>query len=175
MVAGGPESLLALASQHWLRDRPAVLAADAGQLPGAAGAPTVLTDGLRRREVFFGRSADNVSPTLTRADALTAGGAAPDYLASGWDKHQTVAAAVGVRSVTASSSWSDPIAVGGARRDRNPWAALDGDVTTAWRSDPGASGRASWTVRFDRARPVGRGATAHGNRNWLRHGRAGHD
>ncbi len=167
VVAGGPESLLALASQHWLRDRPAVLAADAGQLPGAAGAPTVLTDGLRRREVFFGRSADNVSQTLTRADALTAGGAAPDYLASGWDKHQTVAAAVGVRSVTASSSWSDAIAVAGSRRDRNPWAALDGDVTTAWRSDPGASARAAWTVRFDGARPVAsvrlRTATAAGS------------
>jgi arabinofuranan 3-O-arabinosyltransferase len=154
VVAGGPESLLDLASRHWLGGRPAVLAADAAQLPGAAAAPTVLTDGLRRREVFFGRSADNVSQTLTRSDALTAGGAAPDYLATGWEGHQTVAAAVGVRSVTASSSASDAIAVGGARQDRNPWAALDGDLTTAWRSDPGASGRASWTVRFDRARQV---------------------
>ncbi len=155
VVAGGPESLLGLADRGWLAGRPVVLAADAGRMPEARRDPTVLTDGLRRREVFFGRSSDNVSQTLTRDDEPVGLASAPDYLEDGWEDHLTVAAVSGVRSVTASSSGSDPTAVGGARRDRHPWAAVDGDPRTAWRSDPGAEGRASWTLTLDGPRPLG--------------------
>ena len=131
VVAGGPESLLSLAAQDWLGGSPAVLAADADVLPAAVAAPAVLTDGLRRREVFFGRSTDNVSHTLTRDDPLLTGGAVPDYLAPGWEDHRTVAKAVGVRSVQ--------------RRHRVPmrWRLVGHGVTAS----PGRRSTATWPRR----------------------------
>ncbi len=148
VVAGGPEALLDLEARDLLAGRPTVLAADAG--PDLAAAPVVLTDSLRRREVQFGRLAENRSQTLTASDELHLDAPARDYLPSGTAGREVVARYVGARSVSASSSAADASAFGGAHPDSGPYAAVDGAAATSWRSDPGrGAAGAFWRIGFD--------------------------
>jgi len=152
-VVGGPESLLALGAAGWLSPAPAVLA---GDLPaGVTTGGTVLTDGLRRREVTFGQARDNASATLTATDPWRLDQPAHDYApawAAGW---QTVARYTGVRDVTASSSYAAALPLAGNRPEHQPYAALDGDADTSWRSAPGTVAVGQWLqVTFDRPRLV---------------------
>ncbi|MCW2599004.1 MAG: hypothetical protein JWM02_833 [Frankiales bacterium] len=155
-VAGGPESLLPLDDRGLLKGRPAVLQNDAGKVPGLASTPTVLTDGLRRREVFFGGvQNESTSATLTSTDPFRLTAPAHDYLMPGAAADQTTARVLGARSVGASSSASDAGALGGAQRAHLPFAAVDGELTTSWRSDAGKDvARASWQIAFDAPRTV---------------------
>ncbi|MEK8108964.1 alpha-(1-_3)-arabinofuranosyltransferase family protein [Micromonospora sp. M12] len=77
-VVGGPESLLDLAAAGQLGAAPTVLAGDAATA-GVAG-PVAMTDGLRRRDVSFGRLRDNASQTLTADDTFEVTAPAHDYL-----------------------------------------------------------------------------------------------
>ena len=153
-VTGGPEALLGLDDRFLLRGRPAVL--DVDRFPARSTAPGVLTDSLQRREVFFGGAqTDSTSPTLTSANPYRLRAPAHDYLLPGERGHQTVARLVGAKSVAASSSASDAVAFGGAQPAHLPYAAVDADPLTSWRSDAARSvGRASWRVRFDQPRTV---------------------
>lgn len=147
-VTGGPEAVLDLDDRGLLQGRPVLLG---GAAPAWASGPlpTVLTDTLRRREVFFGRQQDNTSATLTAAEPYRLAAPAHDYLTPGSAAGQSVAGYVGVRDVRASSSGSDPGNPGGAAPEHLPYAALDGDPGTAWRSGSGAAlSAARWQVVF---------------------------
>ncbi|MCU1593046.1 MAG: hypothetical protein JWO12_438, partial [Frankiales bacterium] len=153
-VAGGPESLLPLDDRFLLKGRPAVLEAD---VPKALrDAPSLLTDGLKRREVFFGGAQnESTSPTLTQSDPYRVKARAHDYVLPGENGKQTVARLIGARSVEASSSASDPDAFGGARGEHLPTAAVDADPLSSWRSNIGKDvAKASWSLRFDTPREV---------------------
>ena len=153
VVDGAPEDVLTAAETGVLGSGPAVLAGDVTGT-ALAGARRVVTDGLRRREVSFGRVEDGRSATLSAAAPWTFPGPAHDYVDPGRALF-TTAEAVGADQITASSSASEATALGGARPDRSPYAAVDGDHTTAWRSDVarGVDGQ-WWQVRFGAPRTV---------------------
>ncbi len=150
MVVGGPEDLLDLTDLGLLGDQPTRLATDVTGRLGPA-TPLVLTDGLRARERFFGRVHDGASATLTPGDVRRSGNPVRDYLLDSDDRWSTTVRLSGARSLSASSSMSDSSAPGGARVDQLPFAAVDASRSTAWVSDPTRPGRASWTIRLDRA------------------------
>ena len=139
VVAGGPESVLDLA--------------DAGQAPaasvlaGAAGSldagTTLLTDGLRRREVNVGTVTGNRSATVTTAGPTQADRPLLDYRMYG-GRDDATARLRGARSVTASSSAADPTAAPFADPSRQPYAAVDGDRATYWQPSPAANPAGQW-------------------------------
>ncbi|WP_250036509.1 alpha-(1-_3)-arabinofuranosyltransferase domain-containing protein [Paractinoplanes maris] len=145
-VSGGPESLLGLLEQGLVDEaQPVVLAGDgSGDLGPAGSGPRIVTDGLRRRELNIGRMRDNVSQTLTADEKTRQGRVRSDFLPFPADGHQTVAAYQGVRSVQASSSESFADSFGPSDPSGLPFAALDGDESTAWRSDAYQSARGQW-------------------------------
>jgi arabinofuranan 3-O-arabinosyltransferase len=147
VVSGGPESMLGVLEQRLLDPaQPAVLAGDAAGplgVPEASG-PRIVTDGLRRRELNVGRMRDNVSQTLTADEETRQGRVRSDLLPFPATGHQTVAAYQGIRSVEASSAASFADSVGASDPSALPFAALDGDPSTAWRSDPYLPGAGQW-------------------------------
>ncbi|TWJ30268.1 alpha-(1-_3)-arabinofuranosyltransferase domain-containing protein [Micromonospora sagamiensis] len=157
VLSGGPESLLGVLEQGLLDPRtPVVLTGDTGP-SGAAGepGPRIVTDGLRRRELNVGRMRDNVSHTLTADEETRQGRVRSDLLPFPGAGHQTVAAYQGIRSVDASSGGSFADTVGGTEPSYLPFAALDGDPATAWRSDPFQPAPGQWLeVALDTPRRV---------------------
>ncbi|MDO3703576.1 alpha-(1-_3)-arabinofuranosyltransferase [Micromonospora sp. C28SCA-DRY-2] len=141
-VVGGPESLLQIAAAGELSDAPTVLAGDRPE--GLTGGPVVLTDGMRRREVAFGQPHDNASATMASDDPAQLGAPARDYLPPWGDDQATTARYLGIESVTASSSWSDAQPLVGGRPAHQPFAAVDGNLATSWRSAPGTAATAQW-------------------------------
>ncbi|MCM0674918.1 alpha-(1-_3)-arabinofuranosyltransferase family protein [Micromonospora phytophila] len=141
-VVGGPESLLDLAAAGQLPTAPTVLA---GDLPdGGTSGPVTITDGLRRRDVSFGRLRDNTSATLTADDTFNVPAPAHDYLPDWGGDLTTVARYDGISSIRASSSRSQVGAQGGARPEHQPFAAMDGDTATSWQSTPEEPGAGQW-------------------------------
>ena len=135
-VYGAPESLLTLADEGLLGNRPVLINDDGAGQPAAG---SVLTDSLRRRAVNFGQLRTNYSPTLTATEPPDTIFSADDYTEPGWSTYQSVARYAGIKNVTASSSASDLSAfstqwASGAL----PYAAFDGDLRTFWESG-------SWT------------------------------
>jgi arabinofuranan 3-O-arabinosyltransferase len=155
-VHGTAESLLSLADLGWAAGRPVVFTATPGEGTTSKRSPagaTVVTDTPRRREVFFGRIADNRSQTLLPGEPRRIDSPVGDYLDPG-DRDRTVPARVtGLRSLSVSSSASDANALGGSRADRQPSAAVDGNLATAWWPDPGAS-PGEWRLRLRFWRPL---------------------
>ncbi|MEH1058977.1 alpha-(1-_3)-arabinofuranosyltransferase [Micromonospora sp. CPCC 206171] len=141
-VVGGAESLLPLAASGRLSDAPTVLA---GDRPAQLGdTPVTLTDGLRRREVAFGQQHDNASATLTPGERPRLDAPARDYLPDWGDAASTVVRYLGIGGVSASSAWSQAQPLGGARPEHQPYAAVDGDLSTSWRSAPGTVATGQW-------------------------------
>jgi arabinofuranan 3-O-arabinosyltransferase len=126
-----------------------------GGRTSAAGAPLVLTDGLRARERFFGRIHDGTSAVLTPGDVRRSGNPTRDYTLDQGDRWSTTARLGGVRSLSASSSRSDAGALGGAVPGDLPFAALDGSDDTAWVSGRGQDEPAWWRVGLEGATEVG--------------------
>ncbi|CAI9419914.1 alpha-(1-_3)-arabinofuranosyltransferase domain-containing protein [Nocardioides sp. T2.26MG-1] len=155
VVVGGPEDLLDLADLGVLTDEPTVLGVDADPSQAPDG-DIVLTDGLRERERFFGRVHDGYSPVLTPGDVRRSGNPTRDYLVSDDDRWSTTVRLDGAASLAASSSESDSTAIGGARRGRLPYAAVDASVDTAWRSAPGSAEPAWWRLGLTSAVSPGR-------------------
>ncbi|MCI4063220.1 alpha-(1-_3)-arabinofuranosyltransferase [Micromonospora sp. R77] len=141
-VVGGPESLLWAAAAGRLTDAPTVLAGDRPK--ELTGGPVLLTDGMRRREVAFGQPHDNVSATMTGTERAQLGAPARDYLPEWGDAQATTVRYLGIEGVTASSSWSDAQPLVGGRPAHQPYAALDGDPNTSWRSAPGTVATQQW-------------------------------
>lgn len=166
VVVGGPEDLADLVDLDVLDERPTVLAVDlpeglagesAADLRGALG-PLVLTDGLRLREHAFARIHDGDSAVLTGEEPRRNGNPTRDYLLGGeeqaHDRWSTRAVLEGVRSVDASSAGAFADAFGPVRRGEHPWAALDGDPATSWRTARLAAGTPWWEVRLGAARTL---------------------
>ncbi len=153
-VSGGPESTLELLDHGLLAaDQPAVLAGDLGT--GSVSNDWLVTDGLRRREANPGSVRDNVSQTLTATDAPRLTRSALDILPFPAGDHQTVAVAQGIQSVTASTSASYADAFGAIEPSYQPFAAIDGDATTEWRSSSLAGPVGQWLeVRLDTPRRI---------------------
>ena len=141
VVAGGPEDLLDLTDLGVLDADPSVLAVDVTSTP-AAGAPVVLSDGLRERERMFARIHDATSPVLTPGDVRRTTSPSRDYRLADSERWSTAATLVGAASLSASSSRSDADSVGGSNRGRLPFAAVDGDAATQWVE--GSDGEPGW-------------------------------
>lgn len=132
VLSGGPESLLPALGQGVLdRERPVVLTGDD---PPPGTGPWLLTDGLRRRDRNVGRVQGNLSATLTATEPSRLERRATDLLPFDASGRSTVAATAGVASVTASSSAGAADSLAPTRPEYQPFAAVDGDHTTAWRS-----------------------------------------
>lgn len=145
-VSGGPEALLPALEAG------VVGADDATVLTGDSAAPeprALVTDTLRRRGRAFALVHRALGPTLSLGEAFDDARRVHDLLTFDAAGHQTVASYDGVVSVSASSSGAEPTAPGGASPDALPWAALDGNPLTAWRSASFGSAVGQWLeVRF---------------------------
>jgi arabinofuranan 3-O-arabinosyltransferase len=149
-VVGGPESLLHLAAAGLLSSAPAVLAGDLGTT--ATNGPLALTDGLRMREVVFGWSQDNASATMSPDEPWQNSGPAHDYLPRWAPDWTTVARYTGIASINASSSWAQIQPLAGSRPEYLPYAAMDGNPATSWRTATGVSPDGQW-LEVDLGRP----------------------
>ncbi|NJP34968.1 alpha-(1-_3)-arabinofuranosyltransferase [Micromonospora thermarum] len=141
-VVGGPESLLDLAAAGQLTPAPTLLAGDAPA--GGVAGPVAMTDGLRRRDVSFGRLRDNASQTLTAEDTFEVPAPAHDYLPDWGAERSTVARFEGISAIRASTARSQVDTPGGARPEHQPYAAMDGDSATSWQSAPYSPGDRQW-------------------------------
>lgn len=152
-VSGGPESLLPLLESGALdASTPTVLAGDGGL---AASRDWLVTDGLRHRERNIGRVRDNLSQTLTPDERPRQDRPSTDVLPFSGQAHLTTAAYRGVRGVTASTSVAFADAVGGSDPSGLPFAAVDGDPLTSWRSSSFAGPAGQWLeVELDTPRTV---------------------
>ena len=153
VVVGGPEDLLDLSDLGVLNDAPVRLASD--EPDPEPGTPVVLTDGLRTVERNFGRLHDSASATLTEEEKGRFTKSARDYLLSADDRWSTYAQLRGAVSVTASSSQSDANAYGAVQPGGMPYAALDGDPTTAWQAGAWIGGGRWWQLDLGARRAVG--------------------
>ncbi|MDG4761466.1 alpha-(1-_3)-arabinofuranosyltransferase [Micromonospora sp. WMMD710] len=140
-VVGGPESLLDLAAAEQLSAAPTVLAGDA---PSGDAGSVAMTDGLRRRDVSFGRLRDNSSQTLTADDTFDDSAPAHDYLPEWGPERSTVARFEGISGIRASTARSQVDSPGGARPEHQPYAAMDGNPATSWQSAPFAPSDRQW-------------------------------
>jgi arabinofuranan 3-O-arabinosyltransferase len=160
-VSGTAESLLPLADLGWAAGRPVVFTGGTtggrATVKGSPASATVVTDTPRRREVFFGRIADNRSETLLIGEPRRIDSPVGDYLDPGISDRTVPARITGLRSLTVSSSASDANALGSSQADRQPSAAVDGSLATAWWPDPGAA-PADSRLRLGFWRPVPVGA-----------------
>ncbi|MFF5113240.1 alpha-(1-_3)-arabinofuranosyltransferase [Streptosporangium sp. NPDC000509] len=134
-VSGGPEALLTMAEEGVLDDdRPVILGDD----PGADAIPaadTVLTDTMRRRELVVSDLRRPYGETMTPDEPYEGYGPAYDLTDPGWSDPGTVAAFIGIKGVTASSSQSGLGVTPGTRDSgQQPYAAVDFDLRTGWRS-----------------------------------------
>lgn len=155
VVSGGPESLLGLLEQGLVDGRqPVVLAGDAAGFD-SAGHRRIVTDGLRRRELNVGRNRDNLSHTLAADEETRQRRQRSDLSPFAVEGHETVATYQGIRSVDASTSAAFADTVGATDPSYLPFAALDGDRRTSWRSDPLTEPSRQWLeVTFDTPRRV---------------------
>ncbi len=140
-VVGGPESLLDLAAVGRLGPAPTVLAGDQNGRPAG---PVAITDGLRRRDVFFGQIHDNTSSTLSADDTLGAEADSRDYLPTWGPAQVTTARYGGITRISASSSWAQAGNPAGTRPEHQPFAAFDQDAGTSWRPAPGTFAAGQW-------------------------------
>jgi arabinofuranan 3-O-arabinosyltransferase len=132
-MAGAPEGILDMAEQGVLKDDAPVLVGDE---PGASSVParkTVVTDTLRRRQIFFGDVRRSAGPTLTEDSGQNT---ASDLLDPAWASATSSARYLGIDDILASSSDAD-VTASPSERDpgRLPFAAFDDDARTGWRSD----------------------------------------
>ncbi|SDF52855.1 arabinofuranan 3-O-arabinosyltransferase [Blastococcus aurantiacus] len=139
-VHGGPEAVLALEERGLVTGRPTLLAGESS----VGTRSTMVSDALLRRERAFGRVIGATSGGLT-ADAPTmADEPAADYALPGLAQAQSVVEYVGA-TPTASSSASDLGTLAGNRPEAQPWAAVDSDLSTAWRpADVADRSRPDW-------------------------------
>jgi arabinofuranan 3-O-arabinosyltransferase len=152
-VSGGPESLLPLLESGALdTGTPTVLAGDGGL---ADSREWLVTDGLRHKERNIGRVRDNLSQTLTDTETPRQDRPSTDVLPFQGNAHLTMAAYRGIRGVTASTSVAFADAVGGSDPSWLPFAAVDGDPLTAWRSSSFTGPAGQWLeVELDTPREV---------------------
>jgi arabinofuranan 3-O-arabinosyltransferase len=155
VIDGSAQALADLAGFGALRtDRALRYAADlqpaALRAQAARGASFVISDSNRRRAFVAARLRGNTGWTLQADEKLSEDGAQLDPFPARGSDAQTVAVLRGVASVRADFS------PGFAQfPERRPFAALDGDPSTAWLADRSlATERHHLDVRFTAARDV---------------------
>lgn len=148
-VTGAPEAALALAEEGLLTDDRPTLIGDEPEADIVSPRNTVMTDTLRRRELVFGDVRRSASATLTEGQPLERDRPS-DLVDPEWEGATALAGYSGVADVLASSAGSSVTAVAGQRDPgRLPYAALDGDLRTGWRSDGWSGPLGEWLeVRF---------------------------
>ncbi len=131
---------------------PTVLAGDLGD----RDLPVVLTDGLRNRETTFADVRRNQSPTRPEGGRWVLPAVVPNHrIYDDQGRWSTTAVVRGVDRVGATSSQAEANAPPPLAREHLPFAALDGNVATSWRSAAATAPRGqSWSVRFDGPRPI---------------------
>ncbi|TDC46301.1 DUF3367 domain-containing protein [Jiangella ureilytica] len=166
-MSGGPESLLTAGDAGVLDGRAVFVAGDGAGVADPRPVP-VVTDGLRRRAVWFGASRDNTTEVLRAGDDGGLGRVVRDFLpsevrtsagseqvAADDPSRETVAVVDGIETVTASSAGSDPRSTMARGAENSPWAAVDGDTGTSWVSGDYGSAVGQWLeLRFDEPRAV---------------------
>lgn len=157
VVSGSPASLLPLAGAGVLGGRATVLDGDPHGGAAAARAPDATwadTDGNQRRDMNFGAIRDNVSYVLgpgQRTSAVSPG-VPENYAVVRGVAHQTVAAPLGVASISASSYGSTALSLDPAQ---GPAAAFDQNPSTAWVADDRNDSIGQWLqVDFGRQVPL---------------------
>ncbi|HET6295751.1 MAG TPA: alpha-(1-_3)-arabinofuranosyltransferase family protein, partial [Kribbella sp.] len=138
-VRGAPEDVPSVLTALG-GDREAVLSSDAQGLD----LPLVQTDGLQRREVSFGRPAENYSPVMTANDPGRQGRRTLDYAIDPAAPGTTRSWAGGISDVRASSSAADPSATIRTGPGNGPSAAVDGDPSTRWISGTFGKSSGEW-------------------------------
>ena len=129
-------------------DAPTVLAGDPWS---SLVASQVIADGNRRRERDFGRVTRNQGPTLTPTTPWAQSRRAHMIQAIPGLQHQTVTRYAGISDVVASSSAASPGGLGPTQLQEAPFAAVDSDPGTVWRSAPFAPALGQWIeLRFPR-------------------------
>ncbi len=116
----------------------------------------VLTDGSRRQEVDYGRVHDNRSASIAVDEPWRTSRPVRDYDTGTARRWLSVPELRGAESVTATSSASDVGFFAELVPSEQPFAAFDGDGSTAWVSGQAIGGRHAITVRFDAPRSVER-------------------
>jgi arabinofuranan 3-O-arabinosyltransferase len=147
---GSSDDLGQLVDRGLPADRPVLFGADAGGLDAQArsAALSVATDGIRRQQATFGNSATK-SATMTADAPFQGSRAAYDYLPTPAPALSTMAYA-GIRNVSASSAGSDVYAAFNRSAAYGPFAAVDGDPSTAWHSASFTGAVRQWLqVDFD--------------------------
>jgi arabinofuranan 3-O-arabinosyltransferase len=148
-VTGGPESIPRLIEDRLLHpDAPAILAADDRGLAQR----WLITDDMPRRERHFGRIRDNRGPVLTADEDVRLTRAVNDIVPPGAEDHYAVARYTGITGVSASTARGYVDSVRPTDVAMGPWAAVDGDLYTAWRSDSGGQPIGEW-LRVDLPAP----------------------
>ncbi|NNM44801.1 alpha-(1-_3)-arabinofuranosyltransferase domain-containing protein [Knoellia koreensis] len=151
-VAGGPEDMAR--SVEAVGADAAVSAADAGP-SGFEPSTWAVTDGNRRREVFFGRASDNISATLAAGDRGRTRRSVIDYEAPPMTPQSVRRWDGDLLDVRVSSSASDANATLRIGPGAGPAAAVDGDADTAWVSGRFGVARGEWLeLSFRSPRPV---------------------
>ncbi len=145
VVGGEPEALYELSTAGLLGRQGTVLADDpAVAADQASGATPVVADASRRRDVAFGDVRFDASYTLTATQPAPGTDLPPhDRLVVPGGAHLARARLLGAARVRASSYGATDL-----RRDPSdqPWAAFDGDPTTAWRPSLGAPSSLDHTI-----------------------------
>jgi arabinofuranan 3-O-arabinosyltransferase len=136
---GSSDNLPSLLDRGLGPNNPVLLNGDGGGIQEPSF--LIATDGLRRRESAFSNIATQ-SETMTAGQPYRSQRAAHDYLPSPSPAFSTVSYS-GIADVQASSSASSPSAYLNAGAGTGPFAAIDGESTTSWRSSSlsGASGQ----------------------------------
>lgn len=132
-MSGGPESIVPAGDAGLLDGRAVFIGDDGAHIYDRAPVPLV-TDGLRRRSVWFGSTDSNTTEVLRADDDGPFDRVARDYLEEDDPERQTVAVVSGAKDVEASSTASNPRSIPVRGPQYSPWSAVDGDVETAWLS-----------------------------------------
>lgn len=140
-ATGSADALPALAERGLGLDQPVLF----GPGPAGAGGTTVVTDGIRRREISFGAANENAA-TMTAGAPFDLARAAHDYLPADPGPLSTFGYS-GVAAVTASSSGAQLGALFNRGATSAPFYAVDGDPNTAWRS--GSAGAVGQWLQVD--------------------------
>jgi arabinofuranan 3-O-arabinosyltransferase len=140
---GSSDTLLQLVRAGLQPATPVFFGAD-GAAAGttSAGSAFVLTDGIRKQQTTFA-NAFTRSPTMTAEQPYAGRRAAYDYLPDGATP-LSVMSYTGIADVTASSSGADLSAYRNRSVSNQPFAALDGDANTAWRSGAATGAVGQW-------------------------------
>lgn len=144
VTSGSAESVVDLLDSGVLTNGAVLTSGDEPEEPpSGVGFVRGVTDGFLRTEVNVGRSRDNRSEAMTADQGFVQDRRVPDYYVVSPDDRQAVAVYEGGLA-SASSSGSDPTALRARSAAAQPWAALDGDLATAWISGDREPGVGQW-------------------------------